>query len=60
VHEGAVGILIGIGEGVVLAVHGHPLTTVLPRGDPQDDAEEEIRDGVQREGAMRETSMQLH
>jgi hypothetical protein len=36
------------------------LTAVLAGGDPQDDPEKEVRERVERQGSMRETSVQVH
>jgi len=54
VDERAVRIVLGVGEGMVLAMDGHPLATILAPGEPEDDAEEEVGERMEGECAMRE------
>jgi len=54
-----VGILLGVREGVVLAVDSDPLAAILAGGDPQDDAEEEVGDGMQGQRTVCQAPVKL-
>ena len=51
-------VALDVGEGVVLAVHGHPLPGADPGGDPHQEAEH-LRDrALERDGFVSEPAMQ--
>jgi hypothetical protein len=55
-----VGIPLGVGEGVVLAVHRRPLPTVLAGREPEHEAEDPVRERLQIERGVREPAVQVH
>ena len=54
------GIPLGVGEGVMLAVHRHPLAAVLTGGEPENEAEDPVRERMSIERAVREPAVQVH
>ena len=60
VHQRAVRILLGVGEGVVLAVDRHPFAPVLAGGEPEHEPEPPVGERVQPERAVGEATMQIH
>src|SRR4030095_7816888 len=55
----AVRVTLAVGERVVLAMHRHPLLPALPRGDPQRDAEGDVRHGVDSQRPVGQCAMQV-
>ena len=56
----AVRVALLVRERMVLSVNRHPLSTVLPGGQPEDRTEDDVRDGVDRERPVRERPVQVH
>jgi hypothetical protein len=54
-----VGVTGLVGEGVMLPVHGDPSLAALSRRDPDECAENHVRDGVHDERAVREAAVQV-
>ena len=55
----AVRVALPVGERVMLPMNRHPLATALPGGQPEDRAEADVCDGVDRERSVREGPMQV-
>ena len=58
--RGAVRIFLGVGRGVVLAVHRDPLARAHPGRDPDHEPAGHRRHGVQRQGPVGEAPVQVH
>jgi len=58
-QERAVRIAVAIDEGVVLPVHRNPLLLALTRQEPEHGAEQERRDRLQSQRAVRERAVQI-
>ena len=54
-----VGVVVGFGVGVVLAVHGHPFPGDHARGDPRTEAEAVLQRRVQVQRPMRGVTVQI-
>jgi hypothetical protein len=55
----AVGISLSVGEGVVLAMHGDPLTPTLAGGEPEQSTATRVRDRIQSLRAMRKPAVEI-
>lgn len=55
----AVGVALPVREGVMLAMHRDPLPPTLPRGEPEQRPTTPIRDRMQSQCAMGESSVQV-
>src|SRR3989338_84302 len=56
---GTMRVTLAIGEGVMLAVHSHPLPPILPREKPKRRTKHELEPRTQRHRPMRQPPMQI-
>lgn len=53
-------VTVDVGEGVVLAVDGYPLSGLDSGGDPHEEPETNGSDGRERQRPMRHRAMEIH